>query len=74
MFLICPGHSPEFLKQNDAGFKDTLLKYIDRTCKKDSEVPVSAIPRCRKLYRYPWQVCSYQGNYSRIQDDSRRRT
>ena len=28
----------EFLKQNDAGFKDTLLKYIDRTGKKDSEV------------------------------------
>lgn len=28
----------EFLKKNDAGFKDTLLKYIDRTGKKDSEV------------------------------------
>ena len=28
----------EFLKQNDAGFKDTLLKYIDRTGKKDSEI------------------------------------
>lgn len=28
----------EFLKQNDAGFKDTLLKYIERTGKKDSEV------------------------------------
>lgn len=28
----------EFLKQNDAGFKDTLIKYIDRTGKKDSEI------------------------------------
>lgn len=28
----------EFLKKNDAGFKDTLLKYIDRTGKKDSEI------------------------------------
>lgn len=28
----------EFLKQNDAGFKDTLLKYIDRTGKKDSAI------------------------------------
>lgn len=28
----------EFLKKNDAGFKDTLLKYIDRTGKKESEV------------------------------------
>lgn len=28
----------EFLKQNDAGFKDTLLKYIDCAGKKDSEV------------------------------------
>lgn len=28
----------EFLKKNDAGFKDTLLNYIDRTGKKDSEI------------------------------------
>jgi len=28
----------EFLKKNDTGFKDTLLKYIDRTGKKDSEI------------------------------------
>lgn len=28
----------DFLKKNDAGFKDTLLKYIDRTGKKDSEI------------------------------------
>lgn len=28
----------EFLKKNDAGFRDTLLKYIDRTGKKDSVI------------------------------------
>lgn len=28
----------DFLKQNDAGFRDTLLKYIDRSGKKDSQV------------------------------------
>ena len=28
----------EFLKKNDAGFKETLLKYIDRTGKRDSEI------------------------------------
>lgn len=28
----------KFLKQNDAGFKDTLIKYIDRSGKKDSEI------------------------------------
>lgn len=28
----------EFLKENDAGFGETLLKYIDRTGKKDSEI------------------------------------
>lgn len=28
----------KYLKQNDAGFKDTLLEYIDRTGKKDSEI------------------------------------
>lgn len=27
-----------YLKKNDAGFRDTLLKYIDRTGKKDSEI------------------------------------
>ena len=26
------------MKKNDAGFKDTLLNYIDRTGKKDSEI------------------------------------
>lgn len=28
----------EFLKENDAGFGETLFKYIDRTGKKDSEI------------------------------------
>jgi len=28
----------KFLKQNDAGFRDTLLKYIDRTGQKDSVI------------------------------------
>lgn len=28
----------DYLRKNDAGFRDTLLKYIDRTGKKDSEI------------------------------------
>ena len=33
-----PASLPDFLKQEDAGFTETLLKLIDRTGRKDSEI------------------------------------